>query len=286
MNKVTKVMSVSFVSNVSLSLLKVIIGTIGHSTAIVADGAHSFSDLLTDLVAIIGNKMSLKPADKEHPYGHGQLEYLTSLAIGTAVLFIAFTIITSAVFKTSVIPSSFVMWVSLFTIITKYILAKYISIRGIEYNNAILKASGRESMGDVISSIFVLISAVMMQLTHYVSWFIYADAITTIIVGLFIFRIGFLIIKDNISTIIEERELDPILNQQVTNIILNNSNVKKIDSLIIIKSGPYYKLMIELQMSGNGTLNHIHKNIDLIEKNLKKANRKYKYIMIHVSPAE
>ena len=93
MRKENKVMVVSMIVNAFLALIKVVFGIICYSTALVADGFHSFSDLATDLFAIIGNILSTKPADDKHPFGHGKLEYLTSLGIGLIILFVGFSII-------------------------------------------------------------------------------------------------------------------------------------------------------------------------------------------------
>ena len=77
-----KVMKVSFITNFLLSCLKCIVGFILKSSALVADGIHSFSDLVTDVVAIVGEKLANKPKDKEHPYGHGKAEYIFASLIG------------------------------------------------------------------------------------------------------------------------------------------------------------------------------------------------------------
>ena len=85
MNKITKVLLVSSITNIFLSIIKIIFGFIGKCSSLIADGIHSLSDLSTDVIAIIGNKMSLKPADKEHPFGHGKTEYITSMIIGLII---------------------------------------------------------------------------------------------------------------------------------------------------------------------------------------------------------
>ena len=79
MKNTNKIMKASFLTNLFLSIIKVIIGFFGKSSSLIADGIHSLSDLITDIVAIVGNSFASKPADHEHPYGHGKLEYLTCL---------------------------------------------------------------------------------------------------------------------------------------------------------------------------------------------------------------
>ena len=86
MNKVSKVLLKSFFTNISLSVIKIISGIIGASGALIADGIHSLSDTTTDVFAIIGHKLSTKPANREHPYGHGKIEYITCIIIGFIVM--------------------------------------------------------------------------------------------------------------------------------------------------------------------------------------------------------
>ena len=78
---VTIIMWISFITNLFLSIIKIVIGYIFNSGALIADGVHSCSDLTTDVIAVVGATLSKKPADTKHPYGHGKIEYLTSLII-------------------------------------------------------------------------------------------------------------------------------------------------------------------------------------------------------------
>ena len=90
MNKIAKVMQKSMCVNILLAILKIVIGFIGKSSALIADGIHSFSDLITDVFAIIGSALSRKPADEEHPFGHGKIEYITSMIISIIILILLF----------------------------------------------------------------------------------------------------------------------------------------------------------------------------------------------------
>ena len=85
MHKITKVLLVSAITNIFLSIIKVVFGVVGKSKALIADGIHSFSDLATDLIAIFGSFLSLKPADKEHPLVHGKVENITSQNISNNI---------------------------------------------------------------------------------------------------------------------------------------------------------------------------------------------------------
>ena len=284
MRKENKVMFISMIVNFSLSLLKVITGVIFSSSALIADGIHSFSDLTTDIFAIVGNILSNKPADEKHPFGHGKLEYLTSMAIGLLILFVGLGIIYNSFKTTIIIPSLLVALTSLFTIVIKFILSHYIIKKGKEYNNAILIASGKESRMDVISSVVVLVSALFMYLSTVISFLKYADIIATIIVGIFIVKVGFEILKENISYILGEQETNEELLDKITNIITREKLVIRVDKLAMIKYGAYFKIVSEVSMDENLTLKTSHDAVERIEQSLTKYDERNRYITIHVNP--
>ena len=282
MSNNTKIMGISFITNALLSVIKVVFGFLGKSSALIADGVHSFSDLSTDIIAILGDFFSRKPADKKHPYGHGKLEYLTSIFIGVIIIILGLGIISSSINKGVVTPNVLVIWISIFTIISKLVLSNYILKKGYEYQNNILIASGKESRADVISSVIVLISIVLMQFDIKV--FNYADIIASIIVGLFIIKVGFDILLENISDILGEQETNKDYLNRINKIITKNRKIKTIDSLVLLKFGSYYKLIGEVSMDGNLTLSEAHDVIEKLEQKIKKEEPKVRYITIHINP--
>lgn len=284
MNNVTKVMSVSIITNTFLSLIKIIIGFICKSSALLADGVHSFSDLLTDFFSIIGNIMAKKPADEKHPYGHGKIEYLTSIGISIVVIILGLTIINNSMHSKVVMSSLIVSIVSLITITLKYLLSEYIIRKGKKLENNILIASGKESRADVISSLVVFISAILSVFSKYIEVFKYSDKIAGIIVGILIIRTGFLILKENISIILGEQEIKGETLNKIRKIILNNKDIKTIDELIILKFGHCYKVSMEVSMNPDLTLLECHTIVDKLEKKLKKEIDKVEYITVHVNP--
>ena len=283
MNKITKVLLVSSITNIFLSIIKIIFGFIGKCSSLIADGIHSLSDLSTDVIAIIGNKMSLKPADKEHPFGHGKTEYITSMIIGLIIIILSLGIINSVFHKEITIPNILIIVVSIFTITSKFILASYISKKGKLYNNNILIASGKESKSDVYSSIFVLISILLMQFSNQINIFKYADIVGTIIIALFILHTGYRVLMDNISILLEEQVNDKDYIKKVRKIILSFDDIIAIKQLHILRYGPYYKLIATITMKDNILLSDAHNVIDELEGKLKE-NNEIKYVFIHMEP--
>lgn len=284
MRKENKVMLTSMIVNSFLSIIKIIVGIVGKSSALIADGIHSFSDLFTDVFAIFGNLLSRKPADEKHPFGHGKLEYLTSIGIGLVILFVGFSIIYNSYDNKIVIPSILVVLVSLFTIVSKYLLASYITRKGKEYKNNILISSGRESSMDVLSSVVVLVATTLMRFSNKIEILKYADKVATVVVGLFIIKVGFDVLKENISTILGEQEIDQEYLENIKRIITDEKEVICIDELNLIKYGYYFKIVCEVGMNGNLSLKKSHSIVEKIETKLKEYDDRNKYITIHVNP--
>lgn len=284
MKNVSIIMGISFFTNSLLSFLKILLGFIFKSGALIADGVHSFSDLVTDVVAIIGSIFSKKEADDKHPYGHGRLEYLTSLIIGLIILGLGFSVVASILNKQIVVPNILVSVVCIFTIISKLFLSLFLINRGKLLKNNILISSGKESSTDVLSSIVVLLSSILIQFSDKFEFLKYADMVATIIVGIFIIRVGFLILKDNISILIGECETDENTLNELKKIILNFEDVKQIDKFELLKYGSYYKLIAEISINGNLSFYDAHSIVHDIENKIKKINDKIKYVIVHPNP--
>lgn len=277
--KVEQVMKVSFFTNFLLSCLKCISGLFLKSSALIADGIHSFSDLITDVVAIIGAKIANKPKDLDHPYGHGNAEYLASFVIGIIILLMGILLINETSKGEVTTPSLLVALISLFTIIAKYVLSSYLIKKGKKYQNNILIASGEESKTDVISSIIVLLSSICIAFSKYVDILKYSDKVASIVVGIFIVVTGYKIIKENATMLMGQKADDSILREK----LLTYKDIINIDDVVIIKYGPYYRAFVEITMNFK-LLKDAHDKAHEMEEEIKKDIKDIEYINIHINP--
>lgn len=268
----------SLIVNTILVILKIIFGFVGSSSALIADGFHSLSDLTTDVISIIGLKAATRKADKKHPYGHGKIEYLLCILIGIVIIFLGGTLIIESFTKENNAPKTIVMIVTIITILTKYLIAKYISKKGEFLNSSILTASGEESLADVYSSIVVLISYFISQIYPY------ADKIATIIIAVLIISTGLKILKENISSILDEKESNPEVIEQIKKIINEQKQIIKYHNLRLIKFGSYYKCELTIFIDGNQTIVNSNNLVETLKKEITKNNEKIKYINIYVKP--
>lgn len=284
MEKVTKVLVKSLIVNILLTLTKFVFGIIYKSKVLVADGIHSLSDLATDVVSIYGSKLSLKPADTEHPYGHGKIEYLTSIVIGAVILALALSLLGNSLNAKNTIASNMVLYVTIFTILAKYLISRYILSKGVKYKSNLLIASGKESRSDVISSAIVIVTYFLSKLSSYSKIFLYSDTIGTFIIGLIILKTAYRILKENIVSILGEIEQDEEYLDKIREIILENSEVVNIEELNIIKYGHYYQANITINMDSDVTLEDACLVSDRIKKKLINKKTRISYAKISINP--
>lgn len=284
MGKVTKVLVKSLIVNILLTLTKFVFGIIYKSKVLVADGIHSLSDLATDVVSIYGSKLSLKPADNEHPYGHGKIEYLTSIVIGAVILALALSLLGNSLNAKTTIISNMVLYVTIFTILAKYLISRYILSKGVKYKSNLLIASGKESRSDVISSAIVIVTYFLSKLSSYSKIFLYSDTIGTFIIGLIILKTAYRILKENIVSILGEIEQDEDYLDKIREIILENSEVVNIEELNIIKYGHYYQANITINMDSNVTLEDACLVSNRIKKKLINKKTRISYAKISINP--
>lgn len=284
MEKATKVLVKSLIVNILLTLTKFVFGLIYKSKVLVADGIHSLSDLATDVVSIYGSKLSLKPADNEHPYGHGKIEYLTSIVIGAVILALALSLLGNSLNAKNTIASNMVLYVTIFTILAKYLISRYILSKGVKYKSNLLVASGKESRADVISSAIVIITYFLSKLSSYSKIFLYSDTIGTFIIGLIILKTAYRILKENIVSILGESEQDEEYLDKIRKIILENSEVVNIEELNIIKYGHYYQANITINMDSNVTLEDARAVSNRIKKKLINKKTRISYAKISINP--
>lgn len=283
-NIVSRVMFVSVFTNIFLAVLKIISGVLFYSTALIADGIHSFSDLITDLFALIGGYFSRKPADLEHPFGHGNVEYLTSLVIGVMVLIVGIGVIYQSFFSSIQISEPIVIGVSLFTIITKILLSNFIIKKGRKYHNSILLSSGLESRSDVISSLVVLLSSILIQFRGVIPVFLYAEKVASIIVGIFIACVGIGIVRENVSSLLGKQEENQSYLDRLRLLILKEDGILEVKNMVLLRYGPVSTLNLVVTMDGNITLLKAHEKADVLEDKIRDFSHYIQYIHIHIEP--
>lgn len=278
MKKVTKTMTLTFVFNFIMAIIEIMLGMISKSAAVIVDGFNTLSDSITDIISIIGSRWSYKRANKNYPFGYGQIEYLTNVIVGFVILALGFYLISSASQEEIIVPSLFLVLVPAFKIVFKFMLYRYITIKGKEYHNSILLSSSKETLLDISGSFLVLIAILLMQLGV-----LYADRVAAILVSLLVIKTGIDFIVENLGDLVGKQETDEAFIKEIKDRILEEKRILSIEKLIVLKSGPYYKLDAHVFMKGDLTLRVVHNTLEKTERNLKKL-KKIRYINIVADP--
>lgn len=269
--------------NILLFLAKLLIGAFSGSVAIVADAFNNLSDAGSSVVTLIGFKLSAAPADKEHPFGHGRMEYLSALAVAALILVAGFELAISAVEKiiTPTLPT--VNWVTLIILVlaiaVKLWMALFYRYIGKRIQSEALLASYTDSRNDVICTVLVLVSALVSWKFH-----IAVDGYIGLLVAAFVLWSGFSVVKETVSPLLGQAP-DPALVEDITRTVMSFDGIMGIHDLIVHSYGPGRTIVsLHAEVSCKADIMKSHDTIDLAERALKE---KYHVIAcIHMDPVD
>lgn len=214
--KIIQTSIIGILGNILLVAMKVTIGIITNAISVISDGINNLTDALSSLITIIGTKLSNKKPDKKHPYGHGRIEYLTSLIIAILVVTAGVTAISQAI-RSFINNEAYAQYSELalimlsIGILVKLGLGLLFRHNGKKYQSDALSASGVDAISDVVLSLSTLIVAIICFFVPDASK-IRLENYLSILIGLFIVKAGVDILRDSISNIIGRRA-----NSDVTN---------------------------------------------------------------------
>ena len=279
----TKVLIYSIVNNLIIAIIKFVGGLFYNLGSLIADGLHTFSDFITDVVCLIGSKISKKRPTKYHPFGFGKVEYLTNLFVGVMLLLLGLYIIISSFFKESVIPPLSIIYLLVLVFILKLIAILIMHKVGKKINSGVLITSVEESKADLYSTIGVIIITILLQFSNKVSILKYADVVGSILIGLIVLKTSFEILIDNSLSLIGETEEDEQINNNVKEFLKEYDKIEGYE-MFLIKYGSYYKLQLTLELKPKLTLRQVTNFITKLKKEIKSHKMlKIKYITIYVT---
>lgn len=281
------IMRKSLYVNLFLVFMKIASGFFFNSVALIADGVHSISDLLSDIFVVLGIRHSIKPADDDHPFGHGKFEYVLSLLLGLSIITIAYNLGKNVITNWSDIvevPNVLSMGIIVIVVGLKLILARYLITKGRETGSEIIQASGQESFSDVISSavVFVGVGCVLLGNLWDIEWLLYGDKVASFIIALFIIRVGIIIVLDAIKSI-QGKTAGEEICQEYKECIAGIDGVNAVDQLDMIAYGPYYQAIVEIKVDGSKTVKEGHDIAHRVHDTL-LDNEKICHVSVHVNP--
>ena len=277
--------------NVVLLVFKFAAGILGHSAAMIADAIHSLSDFLTDIIVIVFVRLSSKPADRDHDYGHGKYETLATSVIGLALAVVAVLIGWDGLEKIVYVlqgnrlesPGIIALWAALLSIVLKEWIFRATRKVANEVKSKALEANAWHHRSDALSSVGTAIGiggAVMLG----DGWAI-LDPIAAIVVCVLIIVTAFRIIRQSSGELLEE-SLPKETEDRIEQIVYQDTLVSDIHKLHTRRIGNIIAIEMHLRMPAGITLAESHVHATAIEQSLKTEFGKGTHIMLHIEPTK
>lgn len=287
--EIYKVTLVGGVVNVVLLLFKFVAGILGHSAAMVADAVHSLSDFVTDIVVFVFVRISGKPKDKSHDYGHGKYETLAMTLIGVTLLAVAIGIIYSGTTKiiswyngeTLEAPGLLALWAALLSIVLKEGVYRYSMIKARALNSQAVEANAWHHRSDALSSAGTAVGiggAIFLGQRWTV-----LDPIASVIVGLFIVKVSVDLLRNGIGDLMEQSLPDAVEEEMLKLVASLPGDVKPHD-LRTRRIGNHYAIELHILMDGDISLREAHDKASEVENLLRHHYGEETHVAVHVEP--
>ncbi len=269
--------------NVTLFVLKYIMGTLSGSITIISDAFNNLSDSASCLVTLLGFKLAAKPADKDHPFGHGRIEYLTSMIIAVLIMLMGFELLRDSAGKIfHPQPTVFhpVVLISLlFSIALKLWMSAFNNCLGKTVESSVMLGVAKDSRSDVIATSVAVLALLLSPFTDFP-----VDGVCGILVSFFVLKAGFEIIRDTLDDLLG-RPADAETVQRLETLVKAHERIIDIHDLMIHNYGPGHMLgscHVEVRSDENFCV--IHDLVDHIEKRI--WEELHINMTIHMDPIE
>ena len=287
--EIYKVTIVGSIVNFVLLAFKFVAGILGHSAAMLADAVHSLSDFVTDVIVLVFVRISNKPQDKDHDYGHGKYETLATAIIGILLLLVGFGILWNGAFSIWAFmkgeqlesPGMVALIAALIYILLKEILYQYTVIKGKNLNSQAVVANAWHHRSDAFSSIgtAIGIGGAILLGEH---WRV-LDPIAAVIVSFFIMKVAIQLLIPCVDELLEKSLPDEV-EKDIEQALLSFPGVSEPHHLRTRRIGSYCAIEVHVRMDGGITLEEAHTTATAIEHKLKTMLGEGTLINIHVEP--
>ena len=274
---------VAIVANCFLTIFNIVVGLMSGSYALISEGAHTLSDVATTIIAYAGFKIGQKPADEEHPIGHGRAEAISGLVIVLFLTMVAYEIITGAFNKILnpsliTIPDTFAALMAIFGIFTNYAISNYIINIGREINSPAIVADGKHQRTDIFSSVAVLVGVVVSNMGYPI-----LDPVVGLIIGVLILKTAYEIGKENIDNIMGKVPSEDLI-RKIEKIANKTPKVHNAHDIKVNYLGSYATVTLHIQLDGNMTVSESHKIAHQVQENIVNKIPMIKSATVHACP--
>lgn len=285
--KIYRVTFIGFAVNLLLAGIKLAAGILGRSGAMVADAVHSFSDMATDVVVIAFAKISAKPKDEGHDYGHGKYETLATIIISLALAAVGTGILVNSIGAIRVVvdggllprPGTVALLAAAVSIVVKEILYRYTVREGRRVSSPSMIANAWHHRSDALSSLGTLAG---IGCAYFLGdkWRI-ADPIAALVVAVFIFKIAFDLIRTGLDELLE-RSLPEDVEEEILRVVAANPEVREPHNLRTRRIGASIAVEVHVRVDGAMSVCRSHELTEDIERRLRARFGEGTMIAIHV----
>ena len=289
--KIYRVTITGSIVNIVLLVMKFVAGILGNSAAMVADAVHSLSDFLTDIVVIVLVKLSSKPEDKDHDYGHGKYETIATSIIGIALITVSLMLAWNGIDKIIFVvkggdiesPCMIAFIAAIVSILLKEWVFRVTKKVALEVDSQALEANAWHHRSDALSSIGTAIGiggAVLLG-----NSFAVLDPIAAVIVSVFIFIAAYRLLRQASGELLEE-SLPKETEDKIEEIVYRDSLVSDIHNLHTRRIGSIIAIEMHLRLPGDISLEESHRHATAIERALRDEFGSGTHIMLHIEPVK
>lgn len=283
--EVRKVTLVGSVLDLLLGVVKIFVGWIAHSQALIADGMHSLSDLGTDLVVLYAAKHSHREADEDHPYGHGRIETIATVGLGITLTLVAIGIAYDAMQRLNqpellARPGITALIVAIVSVISKEAIYHYTMRTAKRLRSNMLIANAWHSRSDAISSIVVVIGVAGTMMGYP-----YLDAVAAIAVAVMIAKIGFDLVRSSARELIDTA-LEPEVVESIRSEVFKVDGVRALHMLRSRRSGSAALVDLHLQVDPRVSVSEGHQIGDTVRRRLISRVEEVTDVTVHIDPED
>lgn len=287
--EIYQVTLVGSVGNLLLLVFKFVAGIMGHSSAMIADAVHSLSDFVTDLIVMVFVRISAKPQDQSHDYGHGKFETIATFLIGLALVGAAGGIVWSGTQKlvawwggeTLAAPGWIALWAALLSIAIKELLYQYTARKGRILDSQVMVANAWHHRSDALSSVGAAIG-IGGAIWLGQRWTV-LDPLASIIVGLVLVRVAWKLLETSVGEL-TECSLPPETEEEIVQIIQSFADVHEPHNLRTRRIGSRLAIEAHVRMDGQLPLQTVHDRATTIERKLKERFGAKTHVTLHMEP--
>ncbi|MED3624531.1 cation diffusion facilitator family transporter [Neobacillus thermocopriae] len=283
-----KIAWISVVSNIILTLGKMIIGWYGNSDAVFADGIHSAADVVASVIVLSVIKIANKPADEEHPYGHGKAEVIVSGVVGILLFLVSIYVIYEGIvgfihpFES---PTMLTMWVALFSYVSKVILYRSSLRVARQHNSKAIEAIAFDHKADIAASMAAAIGVLLSLAGERfdIGFLLYGDKVASIFVAYLIFKIAKEMLTEAFDILLERNINHETLQEYIT-IINKFPEVRRLDRIRAREHGHYVLVDLRISIDHFKTIKEGHDLAKAIKEKLMDEYDNIEEVLIHLNP--